>query len=359
MVYELLLKEIEYYFSKCDKNTLKNLCFLVGASQTGAKKILQENVISQFKLLSKLLQKRDNNNEVSIIAIDMGVENFGYSKFIWSLKDDVPILIDWNKIKLSEKFLSQNCSKIPIHPEIMGVIAYNVTEFLTKDFVDAIFIERQRTRTLGSSSINEPVLKVNIMEHLLYTNLKYRLHYLGKPDEYILESSSPKRMVDYWCSLIPVKSIIEKQFSSNADQAKKKINSSSLSKRIRISLVRSLLNDQVYSNRQKFKKFKLSEKLTEVMHQYNGNRIKIDIPKALNIDSNQADGSKSIRSNKNDDLSDSLLHGLAWIDWLKNYNEIIKFIKKNEDNSIDEFKDLISSLKLKLEDFSTTCIERV
>ncbi|AET38887.1 cruciform cutting endonuclease Ecym_3400 [Eremothecium cymbalariae DBVPG len=379
-------KTLQQYTALTDARTLKKLAVALGSSCSGNKSDIRLGLERQIPVLKSISDIRNSKNAVNITAIDMGTSNFAYCTFQWKKDSDIPVLINWNKIKLSDLHKDMKppvySRTLPNSPEFTGKLVNLLVKHLTQENSDAFFIERQRARTMGSSAIAEPILKINILEHMLYAGLlnKLAIRNVTEGSKYIVKSSYPRTMVDYWCSLVPITKGSEEKFGSVAsddsdvlehEEVKGKTRGLSFSKKLRIALVRSLIYDQVYvPEGPQFHKLALSDDIRAKFENYSGNREKLNLCKALEIIDNEErrlddTKTKSIRykagsiKNKNDDLSDALLHGLAWVDWTKNYQDIVNFINvasKESPNALKEFKIFTGFIKYRQKCFSESCI---
>lgn len=351
-----IVSGIEHYCKKSDAKTLKKMAFSIGSKEGSSKTEIRNNILYQSTLLHDLNKIREQKGKLDIMAIDMGIENFAYSRFSWSLDDQTPVLTQWGKIRLGEKFLEPGMKASILQPNVMSELGFNLTKFLTSNSPDAFVIERQRARTMGSANVFEPILKVNILEHVLFSNLEYRLllereNKYSKQKEYLVKSSDPKRMTDYWCKLVPTKNLLEAKYGRGSPKMELKSTSSTLTKMLKISLVQSLLQDQLTDK--KFNKFTLSTDLQEVF----GKSLEsqnFSFFEALSLDD-------AAGKNKNDDLADSLLHGLAWLDWIANYQEITRVIKLNsyDEKGLHAFNAYHKQKRIDLETFSRSVITKL
>ncbi|CCF57384.1 hypothetical protein KAFR_0C03930 [Kazachstania africana CBS 2517] len=262
-----------------NSNALKLLSNLIG-SPTGTTKLVKAtNIISQLNLLSRL---QNNGNRSTIISIDNGISNFAYATFHIGEKIK---LNQWNKLQLP----SDNTGSLS--PEE----THNIVEFISKkvintnDHIDLITLERQRTRTVSSKFISNQIIKVNILEHVLFNHLT--------SDYYQVQSSDPSRMTKFWCG---------------------DLNNSINSKTARIKVA---------------KKFILSNL---VSHDFQIDQSKKKIYDWLQLSEQNGNGPR-----KDDDLADCFLHGLSWSTWFQTHLEIKKMI---DDNIHDDIKTLSTLL---------------
>lgn len=292
---------------------LKQLACIIGSKQATTRTTRITNILKQAAILENVRKKWVKNNNISILAIDTGISNFSYALFKMPYGDGInlssnsstePILVDWNKFQLERKFGLEEDWTMSLAPEDTYMIASKVTEFLMNmpSFPANLYaIERQRTRTMSSSKILEPVLKSNIIEHILFSNLR-QLN-ANKEASYSVLSSDPQRMVQFWCG------------STRKRQTAKE------SKIVRINLVKDIISKSLGVNngttiRIGIPTIQVSGKLKDLLCANIKDFDKFSLYKSLGFTS-QING-----VNKDDDLADSFLHSLAWLQWLYNYRHI-------------------------------------
>ncbi|KAG7887137.1 hypothetical protein KL936_004658 [Ogataea polymorpha] len=123
-----------------------------------------------------------------VLAIDVGLRNFSFSRFRLETLEEHgrPLLIQWYKMDLhqytgieNEEFTPVNYSQIMGH--VVGDLVY------ASDVPDVVVVERQRFRTMGNKNVFEHILKSNILESILVATI------LAKGSCHV-ESQSPQKM---------------------------------------------------------------------------------------------------------------------------------------------------------------------
>lgn len=337
-------RNFELIYGKVNLIALRTLAISIGAIKSGTKPILMENILAQMKILDKLQKIRDTKGKLSIIAIDIGIVNFAYCKLIWKRNEDIPVLAQWKKLEL------KGLSKMEFEPMIekkvynsepdsMFLLSSVLLEHILRSESDVYLLERQRTRTMGSSAIPEYILRVNILEHLLYSGL--RLNSSNDGNAYTVLSSSPKRMVDYWCNSLYESDLLRRKLGLKSKSR------SIITKKFRIALVKSFIHNQLYpQNGLSIQKFKLNDSFYKQFENYMGSYDDLSFGQILN--NNKETETSQPRVHKNDDFADSLLHGLAWIDWMQNYNclkMLFRTQSENSDTKIYKLKKLLEKFK--------------
>lgn len=318
------LAALDLYCRKTDGRNLKRLASFLGSALGTNKSHQREKILNQAKMLEELRKKRLNNGTISILSIDAGISNFAFTRFSWALDQEMPMLLDWKKIQLKDKFLGPTHKEMSLHPEDTSHVVYGLTEYLTSELPlpDLFTIERQRARSMSSRTVLEPILKVNILEQVLFSNLrnKARAQSPAEP-KYLVTSSDPQRMTSYWCSLTPTKKVLDKNFPKGSEEAELKMSSNRLSKSIKIELVKRLLEGALGFEQHKLVNVTPDWEQSLRKHITGNHKFKLWDCADLGSDA----GVK-----KDDDLADSFLHGLAWMEWLRAYEEVYKIVMKEE-----------------------------
>ncbi|SCU99480.1 LADA_0H20032g1_1 [Lachancea dasiensis] len=342
------LEGVDFYCRKSDTKTLKKLAFFTGSKVGTTKASLRTSITMQCALLQQLSDVRKKNGRLEVTAVDMGVENFAYSRLSWKISQPVPEIIDWNKIQLQNSTIGIVPTSVSFSPKYMARAAQTLTDILTKRPPDLFVIEKQRARTMGSANIPDSILRVNALEHVLYTSLLAKRYY--KELKYLLEASDPRRMTDFWCQLIPVRRLLAATYGTDSPKLESKANSSNLSKLLKIELVKSVIFED------SAEMFTLSTDLQQRVSSYQATNTK----KKLNL-FNALDLGPGAGKAKEDDLADSLLHGLAWLKWLGNFEELSSIILANptDQAGLHAFNSFVKDKGIAHEHFSQSCINKL
>ncbi|CAI4046414.1 hypothetical protein SUVZ_11G2020 [Saccharomyces uvarum] len=311
-----VLQLVDSYCQNAKAGQLKSFSFLIGAANGTTKELRRTNIQKQCEFLEQLRQQKTRQGRISILSMDAGVSNFAFSKFQLCDNNPLPKLLDWQKVNLEEKFL-QKSKKLSLNPTETSQLVFDLTEYLFKSepIPDVFTIERQRTRTMSSRYILEPILKVNILEQILFSNLENKMRYTSSTLnaaklQYMVRSSDPHRMTSYWC--IP---------KEETPVGSKKSKSNKHSKDSRIKLVKEIVSSSILENDSRS-----PTKLVDFSDIWE-NRIRGALSKKNSFklcDILEIQDSSGVK--KDDDLADSFLHSLSWIEWIKNYENIASLL---------------------------------
>lgn len=283
-----ILNTIEQLCNQLNTTTLTKFAFLIGAKQ-GTKKLIRiNNIIHQF---NKLAQHNHDTSPTIITSIDTGIVNCSITSLLYQNKQLQ--LLYWDKINLEQRF--NDGLPMVMNPEDTSrIINLFIRDLLRNPIINRtkIFtIEKQRTRTLSSSIVTDPILKLNLVEHLIYDKLSTQFNKC-------IESSDPARMTKF---MIPT--------TISADK-------STNSKRLRIDLVKSMIFQRVPSL------ITLDTTYESKLIEYNNTKPQRRRTRSDSIfDMLQLhEPMNGVR--KDDDLTDSLLHAISWTQWFNTYNEL-------------------------------------
>ncbi|KAL3230732.1 Mitochondrial RNA-splicing protein MRS1 [Nakaseomyces bracarensis] len=284
--------------------TLKTVSVLIGAKVGLRKSDRVTNICAQLELLHGLQRRISGQERLVVTAIDAGVSNFAYCSF--SIENQRrPVLLGWDKYQLEEKFMCSN-EKLPLNPTNFTVLSQRICDhLLTLPYDSDLFaIERQRTRTVSSKFVLEPVLRSNILEYLLFSHLVGQ----SKAKGFSVLSSDPQKMVNYWIE------------SAKADAKLTEKIEDKTSKRFRIKLVQDIILGALHNRPDRI--IDIPETFQERFNEKKSRSLKLH---HLIASDNYVMGAK-----KEDDLADSFLHSLIWFEWLKNYKVILDKIENGK-----------------------------
>lgn len=271
--------------------TLTNLSVVCGSTIKSTKRDNAIQLMHNLEYHLKLPRK------ISLISIDIGIKNFSYCKLsnIESMDSKLHLNFNtWKTMDLNVKYPSNYQS--PINDTISARQRLGFLNFLVfKDLIlhnqpDIILIENQRVKS-NNNQVTLPGILLNyVFENLFYTNFELLKNY-----------------EDLKCSLLPMNSSRLTNYLINRFLIKSEINSSN-SKILRNKYVFNLLdNDMLTIEGMDCK----NQDKRSFMKQYN----------------QQADQ----RIRKLDDLFDSVLYALTFIQYHQNNRYLDHYLKNNLD----------------------------
>ncbi|MCJ1399056.1 hypothetical protein MMC11_002258 [Xylographa trunciseda] len=200
---------------------LKALATAIGLPSSGTKPVLTARLLASLPV-SKLYRPdhapNDTNPTPRILSIDMGIRNLAYCQLALPLRwpaaanhaprSALPIVEAWDRIAVaprpspapSSDAPSTAPAKEPFDPTTYAPHALSLLSSLVLSAAPSppttILIERQRFRSLGSSSVQEWTLRVNMFEAMLHAVLHtMRTHHLWEGAVYAVE---PGRVQAFW-----------------------------------------------------------------------------------------------------------------------------------------------------------------
>lgn len=248
------------------------------------------------------------------MAIDMGVKNFGFCRLQLDKNlpfNKPPTIKEWKKFDLTgiktKSFDSSRLDLSKFEPQTYSRLCHELIEnviFNSKmPYPDIVLIERQRTRNMSSKNIQEWVMKVNLFESMLF-GMTYSKFQRENPSLIgNLLSVNPQRMGSYYKS----------NDQENSSEKTKKENVKSE----RIKIVERWLRETIDPNTTNEPWFYLDP----IQFPYtNTNSLATTRSKSKWINELILGPDSKLQTGtiKGDDLVDSLLHALSWIEWERN-----------------------------------------
>lgn len=312
---------------------LQNLATLTGSPSSGVK---SHRIRALTDAISNLKRSGNHDNKsgnLCLVSVDMGIRNLAYSCLTAPVlsptcsKDNKytslyghPTLQAWRRITIrgndtavlpaNSSQAAESTNQLTEYAETSSIsekesfepIDYSSHAYkFVKSIVDLhqpthIIIERQRFRSGGGHAVQEWTLRVGVFEGMIYAVLR-TLSELGQHE----------------CSLLPVlPPRVNKYWLSNSPALDKEIKSTDVAlKKMKIDIVGQFL-ENLNSNT---KRFDTSVEARTMIEDFL-TKWKKDSSKP----STRARSTSKLK--KLDDLSDSLLQGLAWIDWQNNLHKL-------------------------------------
>lgn len=270
--------------------TLTNLSVVCGSTIKSTKK---ENAL---QLMHNLQYHSKLPRNINILSIDIGIKNFSYCKLkVDSFKPSLNLNFDnWKTMDLNLKYPSNYHT--PINDVIsnrqrLGFLNYLIfKDLILQNQPDIILIENQRVKS-NNNQVTLPGILLNyVFENLFYTNLEVLKNY-----------------EDLKCSLVPMNSNRLTNYLINRFLVKSEINSTK-SKILRNKYVFNLLDNDL-----------LSIEGIECK-----NQDKRSFMKQYNEQAEQ-------KIKKLDDLFDSFLYALTFIQYCQNNRYLHHYLKNGLD----------------------------
>lgn len=289
-----------------------------------------------------------SNNNINLLALDMGLKNMSLARLTLSPGTKMPTLSQWFKMNLDpleSQFNPINYSHITcnfLYDQILGT---------HPTYPFHLIMERQRFRTGGSSAVLESTLKTNTLEAMLCMGIISHNKLINDSNKAIsLSASPPGAMVKYW----------QRLFYPNAKLSEKE------SKSFRIELVLNMLMSTLQACKLEPKEVKSHALINSYINPKDVGihfTLSNDITHGLSKWLTTKEGTKSwnaawsFKANtrrlwevarlinqvntqkykiddnlwavkKGDDLADSLLHGIAYFEYMKNRQLFLSLLNK-------------------------------
>jgi cruciform cutting endonuclease 1 len=303
---------------------LKKLAFQCGVSTSGTKPVLTNRLINEIVPIipnhgSKILTPS------RILSIDMGIRNLAYC--ILDIPSDIfsnnnsllPTVTAWRRIAVSSAPVPSEDEETPLpkakeafDPQTLSIAAYALLRHtLLPNNPTHILIERQRFRSMGSPHILEWTIRVNMFESMLYAilqTLKSERIWGGT-----VIPIAPGKVGPFWLEAGQDVAIPSRSHTKLRNTKTAKL----LNKGAKIDLVKSWLEGKEKVILGTSDAESTAYGYLEKWHRLPGRTKSKGVVKSDESGEFEAVG-------KLDDLADSLLQGLAWIQWEKNKRGVLK-----------------------------------
>jgi cruciform cutting endonuclease 1 len=292
---------------------LKHLAYKCGISSSGTKPILTQ------RLYDEITKSHPSQKDaIRILSIDMGIRNLAYCvlEIPRAKKGEgkqIPIIQAWHRLAVSSaptilsidkkaKKERKEVEKESFTPATLSLTAYTL---LRKKLLALnptnVLIERQRFRSMGSKHILEWTIRVNMFESILHgvlCTLREEGIWEGS-----VEAITPGKVGPFW---------VGEDVDVDAQGKLRKSKSAKIqNKGAKIDLVKRWLESREIMNLGNAEVEGMARAYKEKWKRAPGGG------KAVMSD----DGEKM---GKLDDLADSLLQGMAWIQWEENKKLALK-----------------------------------
>jgi cruciform cutting endonuclease 1 len=288
---------------------LKQLAFKCGISISGTKPILTHRLHDEISLTP-----RQRPSPLRILSIDMGIRNLAYCILdVPKASKTVPSIRAWHRLAVSTAPgipETQPDGAVPVavkesfNPATLSAAAYTLLrEKLLLEEPTHVLIERQRFRSMGSRNILEWTVRVNMFESILYAvlgTLKGEGVWNGE-----VQAIAPGKVGPFWVGE-EMGDTVESRKVRKSQSAKVR------NKGAKTDLVRSWLEggEMVALGNEDVEG--VARRYMEKWDRRPGGRRKGGV-----------EGEEKM--GKLDDLADSLLQGMAWIQWEENKRVALRY----------------------------------
>ncbi len=344
-----------------------------------------------------------STNNYNVISIDMGIRNLALcqTQVSWSsslnfnsnsktnnlppIKPIKPIITKWFKLDISKQLLSTP-SLTSINQDSLrnlSLLSYNIINQIcftnNNSIPNFIIFERQRFRSGGGMNVQEWTILVNTFAAMLRAVLTTLEQDTKSKKNTIIPrvfEVNPKRMTGYWLSSLDLNEqmqITNKNTDKKTDKETKKQRkpSTTNSKRLKIDIVNKWCSKAIQQQNKSSSAFKFHDDLllNDIKFKTNKNGDEkitsnflyklLPVPETsswfpigsesssiiYDKETNDDINDKTLEApKKSDDLADSLLQNLAWIQWIQNRRTIAQLVMENDIN-----KEHLELLMLRME----------
>ncbi|KIW71725.1 hypothetical protein PV04_03860 [Phialophora macrospora] len=291
---------------------LHRLAIAIGAPCSGTKAARIEGIRRAVTNVAR--NGGCGSSDLSLLSIDMGIRNLAFAHITAPLRvtDSAgnfqygkPRLQAWRRLAVSELPDVARAVPISVHldnsreasaakesfePVDYATHAYNLINYMLRTYQpDHVLIERQRFRSGGGSAVQEWTIRVGVFEGMLYAALRTLIE--ERKMHLRVEPMQPSRVNRYWLE--------DRMHPSTRKLAGREV------KRAKIELVGDMLQ-----------KANPHICVGKGMHPFVA-----DFVSSCNKVSKKKP-TATAGMTKLDDLADSLLQGLSWIEWQHNRSRI-------------------------------------
>jgi cruciform cutting endonuclease 1 len=305
---------------------LKALAFQCGISTSGTKPVIINRLLNE---IVPVIPNHGSRNSTSsrILSIDMGIRNLAYcildvpSEIFSNINSSLPTITAWRRIAVSSAPIPSEEAESSLHklkevfdPQTLSSAAYALLRHtLLPNNPTHILIERQRFRSMGSPHILEWTIRVNMFESMLYAVLQ-TLKSEAAWDGTVIPIA-PGKVGPFWLESTQDGTIMSPVHTKLRNTKTAKL----LNKGAKIDLVKSWLEGKEKVILGTSDVESTAHAYLEKWHRLPGRArskgvVNVKREKSVELEA----------MGKLDDLADSLLQGMAWIQWEKNKWDILK-----------------------------------
>ena len=299
------------WLTKLKLDQLQRLAIKIGTPCSGTKPVRIQAIQHGINATRETAARKTPRQPLSVISIDMGVRNLAYChlKTSWPTHESGTNRIEilqWKRLNMEASLPAQSQEELELGPgrlrtssklkaksESYDPATYAsrahafVTHILKSYRPTHVLIERQRFRSGGQAAVQEWSIRVGVFEAMLYavfTTMMAEKHHSCQVVPIL-----PQQVNRFWLESDPSPSTKTRTKATGKTEKLQKIG-----------CVEKLLSEHVYHSNVHF--FGQAEVMKEAFLSRNKKKTAYDAAAKLKLD----------------DLSDSLLQGLAWIRWQNN-----------------------------------------
>jgi cruciform cutting endonuclease 1 len=302
----------------------------------------------------------DRGQPVSIISIDMGIQNLAYAHLLApppsarrsrnvhaSSITKLPILRAWERlsvfpVELQDNSVGESAKAGLYNPSRYAEAAYQlIRDMLTKYNPTHVLIEQQRFRSSGSSAVAEWTIRVGVFEGMLHAVLQtLRAENKEKFRLQTVTSINPARTAQFWLkgsrridTPLEPKKITGREGKQAKIDIVGKAFLDSKDRLVETATGRAKATERAFMNR-----WHATSKVARAL------RVKQRKNKGCTEDDAEDSGPKLA---KLDDLADCLLQGMAWLEWQRMRQLVLQDLTSNDPmNAVQHRLDSLARTKV-------------
>ncbi|CCF55462.1 hypothetical protein KAFR_0A00240 [Kazachstania africana CBS 2517] len=370
------LNALDSYCRKTNTKTLKKLSLFLGAYLPGtassphpfdcasySKSDVRTTIFNQCKKLDTLRKLSVQNGGVTILAIQLGLSHFTYSKFRCDFTgfdtvpaNAVPLLEDWGHISLKDpQFLRENRTKISLHPTDTFHSMNKISDYFQKMYKSDFYVlqrPRQKFRIANAeqfqqrSQLLEYAITLNVYEHLLFSSFQNSTKDLVNDDiNEIVTISDARAIPKMWSVYTPIRASLRDSFGTGSEEAKLRVYSGKVQSTIMVETTRRILENCLDPKFQDYSinispdwDFRLQNTIPLTPDWRIRDMLDLQDTKLTDVD-----------------LSSVFLEGLSWSYWFRAYVELISIVTSSggryEEGLLKRFNNYVKESKARFETF--------
>lgn len=322
---------------------LQRLAVSLGTQCSGTKTAIKSSIKQSLPKAASNTTRPQPRLPLSLVSIDMGIRNLAYAHLTADLDArqtkptslscyQRPRLRAWKKIAIAPAASTDTSAlndekdtpasstlKLKADPESFAPELYAthavrlITSIIHAHNPTHILIERQRFRSGGSPVVQDWSIRVGVFEGMLYAVLQTLAEKCGV--DVCVEGVLPGRVVRFWAAHAE-KGTPGSGGSADAGPGPVPVPKGKAVKKLKIDFVGRALEESVQAGKKPDSSLEIDATALPMVSAYLAKWTKESRSRSL---PNIGHDSESLPElSKLDDLADSLLQGMAWIEWENN-----------------------------------------